>query len=119
MGSLYAPVLWTEALLTGTLATSVAVLAVAAIGLGMLSGQIEHRRAIRIILGCFILFTAPIASAALVSALGDQRQPAPSAAPGVPIDVPPPPPPAPYDPYAGASVPNRSVDGGDLLPDRH
>ncbi|RZJ19398.1 MAG: hypothetical protein EON91_01555 [Brevundimonas sp.] len=55
---LLAAVRWIEALLLGPLATSVAVIAVASIGLLMLAGRVNVRRGLTVILGCFILFGA-------------------------------------------------------------
>lgn len=49
---------WIEALLLGPLATSVAVIAVASVGLLMLTGRVNVRRGLTVILGCFILFGA-------------------------------------------------------------
>lgn len=47
---------WLRALLLGSVATSLAVVAVASIGLLMLSGRLNIRRGATVILGCFILF---------------------------------------------------------------
>lgn len=99
---------WVQGVALGSTATTIAVLAVAAVGLLMLSGRLELRRGITVVLGCFILFGA--AGIAGVFTGGDdtpqtqifasdssplpqqmQNSPAPAAAP--------------YDPYAGASVP--------------
>lgn len=49
---------WIESLLLGPLATSVAVIAVAWVGLLMLTGRVNVRRGLTVILGCFILFGA-------------------------------------------------------------
>lgn len=112
-GAVAAAVRWIEGILLGTAATSVAVICVAAIGLMMLSGRIDARRAGTVLLGCFILFGAPGIAAAL-HALADGGGAAPASAgpfdeppPYVPPPPPPPPRPANPDPYAGASVPTR------------
>jgi type IV secretory pathway VirB2 component (pilin) len=55
---LVAAVRWLEGLLTGPIATAAAVIAVGALGAGMLTGRIDVARGVRIILGCFILFGA-------------------------------------------------------------
>ena len=47
---------WIAALLTGSLATSVAVLAIGATGLAMLSGRVSLRDGARVVIGCFVLF---------------------------------------------------------------
>ena len=119
MDSLYAPVRWTEGVLTGTMATSVAIMALAAIGLRMLSGHIRYRRGFWVIVGCFMLFMAPVMSAALLVALGSQQPPVAPVFANDPSPVPKSTQSAPYDPYAGASLPSQGIDGGDLLPAQH
>jgi len=47
---------WLEGTVLGTIATTVAVIAVASIGFLALSGRIDIRRALTVILGCFVLF---------------------------------------------------------------
>ena len=49
---------WLRGTLLGTLATIVAVIAVAAVGFGMLTGRINWRHGAVVILGCFVLFGA-------------------------------------------------------------
>lgn len=49
---------WVQGTLLGTVATVVAVIAVAVVGLLMLSGRINWRYGAVVILGCFILFGA-------------------------------------------------------------
>lgn len=49
---------WMQGTLLGTLATVVAVIAVAVVGLMMLTGRINWRYGATVILGCFILFGA-------------------------------------------------------------
>jgi type IV secretion system protein VirB2 len=49
---------WLQGTLLGTVATVVAVIAVAVVGLLMLSGRINWRYGAIVILGCFILFGA-------------------------------------------------------------
>jgi type IV secretion system protein VirB2 len=107
---LVAAVQWLEQTMLGTLATMVAIIAVAALGFMMLTGRVDYRRGATVILGCFILFGASSIVAGIQAALAgaDQREyasvassePAPS-----PITIPPDLPR--YDPYAGASVPTR------------
>jgi type IV secretory pathway VirB2 component (pilin) len=98
---------WVSDLLFGPLATAIAVIAIAGIGLAMLSGRIDIRRGLSVVLGCFLLFGARGIAEGLRSATTSE---------GIAFDssVPPPPvyaKPAPaantangYDPYAGASV---------------
>jgi type IV secretion system protein VirB2 len=49
---------WVQGTLLGTVATVIAVIAVAVVGLLMLSGRINWRYGAIVILGCFILFGA-------------------------------------------------------------
>lgn len=49
---------WLQGTLLGTIATVVAVIAVACVGLMMLTGRINWRYGAVVILGCFILFGA-------------------------------------------------------------
>ncbi len=57
-GVIVAAVRWLEGTLLGTIATVVAVIAVASVGFLMLTGRINWRYGITVILGCFILFGA-------------------------------------------------------------
>ncbi len=49
---------WLQGTLLGNVATALAVIAVAATGLMMLTGRIDWRRGATVILGCFIVFGA-------------------------------------------------------------
>jgi type IV secretion system protein VirB2 len=49
---------WVQGTLLGTIATVVAVIAVAVVGFLMLAGRINWRHGAVVILGCFILFGA-------------------------------------------------------------
>jgi type IV secretion system protein VirB2 len=107
---LVAAVLWLQNTLLGTIATTVAVIAVASVGVMMLTGRLELRRGATVIVGCFILFGATSIAAGIRSAtagFGDQAYEPPlqaSASAGVVVPVQPH---QNYDPYAGASVPRR------------
>ncbi len=57
-GVLVSAVEWLQGTLLGTIATVVAVIAVAAVGFLMLTGRINWRYGATVILGCFILFGA-------------------------------------------------------------
>lgn len=57
-GVIVAAVRWVEGTLLGTIATVVAVIAVASVGFLMLTGRINWRYGAVVILGCFILFGA-------------------------------------------------------------
>lgn len=57
-GVLVSAVRWLQGTLLGTVATVVAVIAVASVGFLMLTGRINWRYGATVILGCFILFGA-------------------------------------------------------------
>lgn len=109
---LVAAISWLQDILLGTVATSIAMIAIAAIGFGMLTGRVNIRHGATVVLGCFILFGAStIVHGLRYAASGVGADTAP---PVVVVAPPPSPPhvqptgaPAPYDPYAGASVPIR------------
>jgi len=111
--ALVAAVQWLEETLLGTIASTVAIVAVASVGMMMLSGRIEWRRSATVLCGCFIVFGASRIAAGIQSAVTDREEVAPE--PFEPIQPPPsfqrqpvapPARPTPtYDPYAGASVP--------------
>lgn len=61
---------WLEGLLLGSISQLVAVIAVACFGLLMMQGRIDWRRGVRIIVGCFILFGAPVIAAGILTAAG-------------------------------------------------
>lgn len=97
---------WIGNLLFGPLATAIAIIAIACVGLAMLSGRIELRRGASVVFGCFLLFGAKgIADGFRASATGS---PPPVAAAVPPLTF------VPssshsqradgYDPYAGAAV---------------
>jgi type IV secretory pathway VirB2 component (pilin) len=98
---------WAADLLLGTVGTSFAVLAIAGIGLALMSGRLQTRRAGMVVIGIFVLVGAPAIARALVGLTGQNPAQAPRTADQaavLPATMPTPPP---YDPYAGASVPGR------------
>jgi hypothetical protein len=117
--------LWLQNTLLGTVATTVAVICVATVGLMMLSGRIDLRRGGSVVVGCFILFGASSIAAGIQgfaagapTSADPVLQVEPWAAPAPPVQAPLPlasppdpyglaPPAAPADPYAGAAVPAR------------
>jgi type IV secretion system protein VirB2 len=112
-----AAVMWLQGTLLGTIATTVAVIAVAAVGFGMLTGRTNWRYGASVVVGAFILFGATSIVGGMRSAIGqndpaspfDQRitpPPQPLISDTMPNPPPPPSPPA-SDPYAGAAVPQR------------
>lgn len=67
-GVLVSAVNWLQGTLLGTVATVVAVIAVAAVGFMMLTGRINWRYGATVVLGCFILFGAASIVAGIHSA---------------------------------------------------
>ena len=57
-GVLVSAMNWLQGTLLGTIATVAAIIAVAAVGFMMLTGRINWRYGVTVILGCFILFGA-------------------------------------------------------------
>lgn len=57
-GVLVGAVTWMQNTLLGTVATTVAVMAVAMVGFMMLTGRMNWRYGATVIIGCFILFGA-------------------------------------------------------------
>ena len=49
---------WVQGTLLGNLATTAAVIAVAAVGFLMLTGRMDWRRGLTVVIGCFIIFGA-------------------------------------------------------------
>jgi len=105
-GAVETAVGWVAAVLTGNVGTIIAVLAVAGVGAGMLLGRLSVRSGARVVIGCFVLFGAP------VIAMGLAELAAVSDSSAMPVDgsagayLPPPkladPPGVKRDPYAGA-----------------
>jgi len=57
-GVLVSAVNWLQGTLMGTVATVAAVIAVATVGFMMLTGRINWRYGVTVIIGCFVLFGA-------------------------------------------------------------
>jgi type IV secretion system protein VirB2 len=49
---------WVQGTLLGNLATSAAVIAVAVVGFLMLTGRMDWRRGLTVVVGCFVIFGA-------------------------------------------------------------
>ncbi len=96
---------WIAGVLTGPVATSLAIISIASLGYFMLNGRLDIRRGFRIVLGCFILFGAPALALGFRSAthnLSEERAPEPQIAsvltmPSHSVNNS-------ADPYAGAAV---------------
>lgn len=67
-GVIIGAVNWLEGTLLGTVATVVAVIAIAAVGFMMLTGRINWRHGAVVVLGCFIVFGAASIVAGIRSA---------------------------------------------------
>ena len=96
---------WTTGTLLGSVAVSLCVIAIAFIGLRMMTGHLAMRDGLRVVIACFVLLGAPTIAAGL-KGVADELSPS-----GVvePVQIqafpaPSPLPPANYDPYAGASL---------------
>lgn len=97
---------WINSVLLGPVAIGLCVLAVAFVGIRMLSGRLPLRAGLQTLLGCFILLGAPVIAAGFIDSM-EQRSTMVAAA--LPIQVEAEEargelPPAEYDPYAGASL---------------
>lgn len=100
---------WAVGTLLGSVANGVAVLAVAFLGFGMLAGRIDWRTGVRVVLGIFILFGAPMIARELMALArnGEAAQSEQIASQQIP-QQPVIPENAPLaDPYAGAGMPQR------------
>lgn len=95
---------WIHDALLGTVATTIAVIAIALVGIAMLSGRVDWRRGMMVIFGCFLLFGARSIVGGLMPQ-GDGFVPMVSGPP--PPAAGPPPEAQTYDPYAGAA-PSRN-----------
>ena len=107
-----AAVNWVVALLSGSVATALCIIAIAAAGMLLLQGRVDVRRGLSITLGCFIIFGATsIANGILAGTRQGNAAPSilPVAAPVYPPaqNVPPAQNQPNQDPYAGVAVPQR------------
>ena len=104
-GAVVSAVDWIAAVLTGPVGTSIAVLAIAAVGFALLRGRLPVMRGVTVVLGCFVLFGAHAIAVALMALAGREAGQAYPPAPPAAASAPPATRPPAYDPYAGASVP--------------
>lgn len=104
---------WIEASVLGSVATAVAVIAVASVGIMLLQGRLPVRRGISVVIGAFLVFGAAQIAGGLQSIGSDVPPPrwqlvtqVPAAAPQLTQQAGSPA--AGFDPYAGAAyVPPR------------
>jgi type IV secretory pathway VirB2 component (pilin) len=99
---------WLQGSILGSLVTAVAAISIAALGFLLLQGRIEIRPSATAVIGCFLLFGAPIIAMKIragAAGVTNPEQVVPVAQQSVPL-----PPvtqntrPPGYDPYAGASL---------------
>ncbi|MCK5747833.1 MAG: TrbC/VirB2 family protein [Oricola sp.] len=69
-GPIVAALDWMQGSLLGNVATTAAVIAVAAVGFMMLTGRLNWRYGITVVIGCFILFGATSIVAGIRAAAG-------------------------------------------------
>lgn len=69
-GPIIAAMDWLQGSMLGNVATTAAVIAVAAVGFMMLTGRMNWRYGITVVVGCFILFGATSIVAGLRAAAG-------------------------------------------------
>jgi hypothetical protein len=106
VGALNPAIDWLKDALLGHMATAIAILAVASIGFLMLAGRTDLRRAARVIIGCFILFSASAMAAGIIGVL-NPAPPPPAVPEPPPAYIPSVPKPTSRDPFPGASMPQQ------------
>lgn len=96
---------WIGGTLFGSLAVGLCVIAVAIVGLMLMSGRTAVREGARVVLGCFVLLGAPVIAAEL-RGFAAEAEPSPTVEASTTRASLPTPvlPPSNYDPYAGASL---------------
>jgi type IV secretion system protein VirB2 len=103
---------WLQGTMLGSVATIIAVLAVAAVGAGLFTGRLNARRGLTVVMGCFVLFGSAVIANALMGLIDNSPSESTLIAaepmlPPSPLPAPTRSEPSPYDPYAGASVARR------------
>jgi len=71
-GAIAGAVDWLQGTLLGSVATAIAVLAVALVGYGMMRGHFSSRRMLRVVLGCFLLFNSGMIARGLLQVRSEQ-----------------------------------------------
>ncbi|WP_374406212.1 TrbC/VirB2 family protein [Pelagerythrobacter sp.] len=95
---------WLTGTLLGSVATILCVLAIALVGVMMLTGRLPIRHAAKVVIGCFLLLGAPIVAMTFTSVWQQQVPARPPPAIVEQVDPRGDLPPSDYDPYAGASL---------------
>ncbi|WP_153039476.1 MULTISPECIES: TrbC/VirB2 family protein [Sphingobium] len=98
---------WIESLLLGPAAYLISTLAIAAIGYALLDGRLAWKRAVTAIVGCFLIFGAPIIASGLMPSENSSMPYAERLGAEDMVAPPPPRPAEHYDPYAGPALPER------------
>jgi type IV secretory pathway VirB2 component (pilin) len=110
-GAILSALEWCVSVLLGAVGSSLAILGVAGLGVALLQGHLPYRRAVKMVLGIFILFGSPAIARGLLEVAGvagastwsgeEAQRPAaaPSPLPSAPAVNP--------DPYAGAAMPTQ------------
>jgi type IV secretion system protein VirB2 len=96
---------WVTGVMLGSLAIALCVIAVAIVGLLLMTGRVAVRESAKVVVGCFVLLGAPVIAAGLRGVADGTSSADPIAEPVIvaPMEVPELQP-ADYDPYAGASL---------------
>jgi type IV secretory pathway VirB2 component (pilin) len=112
--AIVAAIVWIEHVLLGTAATMLATIAVAGVGMLLLTGRIEMRRGASVAFGCFLIFGAATIANGIIAAVQKSEAPAVANAAPAPPSYPQSPNPVQkgqntsgYDPYAGAALPQK------------
>lgn len=109
--------IWATGLIGGDLAATLAAIAIAVVGLTMLTGRISIRRSALTILGCFFLVGANAIAMGLVGLRGERNSPnGTEAVSDTPIALPQARPQSAADPYAGASLATGQTSGDPFDP---
>ncbi len=95
---------WLTQIVSSSLAATLCVIAIAFVGLMLMTGRLVVRDAVRVVLGCFVLLGAPAIATALLKLTDVAAEPQQPAIIAAQTPPPAPLPPSNYDPYAGASL---------------
>jgi type IV secretion system protein VirB2 len=96
---------WLTGVLLGNVAISLCIIAVATVGLALMTGRLAIRDGVRVAIGCFVLLGAPAIAAGFLKVADETVSPRSAMGPVVDATAEPSLlPPANYDPYAGASL---------------
>lgn len=96
---------WIEGLMLGSVATVLATVSVACVGLLLLDGRLDWKRGVRTVLGCFLIFGAPTLAAGIMGPTTSTSSASVYPAAESNVIAPPPRPPENYNPYSRAALP--------------